>query len=333
MKMTGFKIKHRTAFKEGDFQRTPLSEVKTWDIADGQTVTTGGIHYRRDKDSILKQIVNFNYDGRFRSKTKRDILELQEKGVKDINIIAEKLKKTSQQIEEFLDEIAKEGNRDSSYYERKQYISKIRMNSLYGACGNAGFHLFNLDNAMNITLSGQDLIKTMSREFNHYFKEEFYKDKRFFPVEDESNKIKDDIVVLIDTDSITGDSWIRTSHGEKTIESLFNDAIKYSKVADREYGYFSNMSVCSYDEENNDYVYAKLKHVVKHTVTKEMFKITVGDKSIIVTEDESLIVERDGVPVSVKPLEVKEFDKLITINNVRYDNTAIRNQNFNLMFR
>jgi len=73
--------------------------------------------------------------------------------------------------------------------------------SLYGACANEYFHFYNPHNAKCITQSGKHLIQYLSNTFNDYFKEYFWKNKKYFPVADEKNKLKRDVVVLIDTDS------------------------------------------------------------------------------------------------------------------------------------
>jgi intein/homing endonuclease len=52
---------------------------------------------------------------------------------------------------------------------------------------------------------------------------------------------------------------------------------------------------------------------MKHKVKKEIFKITVGDDSVIVTEDHSIIVLRNNRLMSVKPKELSDSDEIINI--------------------
>ena len=290
-------------------QRTPLSKTKTWEVANG-IIEMGGIHYNREKKSILHQIVDQYYNGRFRAKVKRDILVEKDRGEQDEAIMA-KLKLSKQDYKEFLHEIEKDGNRNAAFYDRAQYKDKIRMNSLYGACGNKWFHLYDLDNAINITLSGQDLIRFMSNGINQYFKEEFHKDTRFFDEINEDNKILDDVVVLIDTDSVLGDSKLNTSKGTISIEDLFNKSTKRTYIADRAYAEFNGEYVEGFNKETKNIEMGELVHIVKHKVNKEMFEIEIQGKKVVVTEDEGIIVERSGDIISVTPKEIKQDDKLI----------------------
>jgi DNA polymerase elongation subunit (family B) len=52
------------------------------------------------------------------------------------------------------------GNSDlADYYDRRQHIQKIFLNSLYGVLGLPIFRFFDIDNALAVTASGQDVIK------------------------------------------------------------------------------------------------------------------------------------------------------------------------------
>ena len=53
-----------------------------------------------------------------------------------------------------------DGNTDlAEYYDRRQHIQKIFLNSLYGVLGLPIFRFFDIDNALAVTASGQDVIK------------------------------------------------------------------------------------------------------------------------------------------------------------------------------
>ena len=59
----------------------------------------------------------------------------------------------------------------------------------------------------------------------------------------------------------------------------------------------------------------KINYIMKHTVKKEMFKITTSDgKSVIITEDHSVIIKRNGRYMSVSPKNINTTtDKIINI--------------------
>ena len=121
-----------------------------------------------------------------------------------------------------------------------------------------------------------------------------------------------------DTDSVVGDTIINIDGNDIKIEDYFNKCQKTKKVIKN-------------DIINDDYVYEgcgkslcmdadgvkrkPVKYVMKHKVKKRMFKITVGGKSVTVTEDHSVIVKRNGELISVKPQDITEYDLLITLED------------------
>ena len=54
---------------------------------------------------------------------------------------------------------------------------------------------------------------------------------------------------------------------------------------------------------------------MKHTVKKRMFKIKCDGKEVIMTEDHSIIVNRNGKNISVSPKDILKTDTLIIQNN------------------
>ena len=74
------------------------------------------------------------------------------------------------------------------YFDRRQHIQKIVLNSLYGVLGLPVFRFYDLDNAEATTLTGQQLIKFSKRITNHFYNKEL--------------DTNDDYVIYIDTDSI-----------------------------------------------------------------------------------------------------------------------------------
>ena len=55
-----------------------------------------------------------------------------------------------------------------------------------------------------------------------------------------------------------------------------------------------------------------IKYVMRHKTTKRLFKIKVNGKEVILTEDESMVVLRDGKLERVKPTELRKGDGIIT---------------------
>ena len=74
------------------------------------------------------------------------------------------------------------------YFDRRQHIQKIVLNSLYGVLGLPVFRFYDLDNAEATTLTGQQLIKFSKKITNHFYNNEL--------------GTNEDYVIYIDTDSI-----------------------------------------------------------------------------------------------------------------------------------
>lgn len=76
----------------------------------------------------------------------------------------------------------------AAYYDQRQHIQKIFLNSLYGVLGLPVFRFYDVDNAGAVTLTGQDVIKTTAKFIN----------KKYEKVTGEQK----DHCVYVDTDSV-----------------------------------------------------------------------------------------------------------------------------------
>jgi DNA polymerase elongation subunit (family B) len=82
-----------------------------------------------------------------------------------------------------------EGNAElADYYDRRQHIQKIFLNSLYGVLGLPIFRFFDIDNALAVTATGQDVIKNSAEFANNLYNDRLKDDK--------------DYCIYIDTDSL-----------------------------------------------------------------------------------------------------------------------------------
>lgn len=82
-----------------------------------------------------------------------------------------------------------EGDKDkASYYDRRQHIQKIFLNSLYGVLGLPVFRFYDVDNAAAVTITGQDVIKSTAKVVNKHYEKML--------------GVVGDHVTYIDTDSI-----------------------------------------------------------------------------------------------------------------------------------
>lgn len=93
------------------------------------------------------------------------------------------------EYKELHEKYAKEGNQKlAEYYDRRQHIQKIFLNSLYGVLGLPIFRFFDIDNALSVTATGQDVIKESAEFANRLYNKKLGTDK--------------DYCVYVDTDSL-----------------------------------------------------------------------------------------------------------------------------------
>ena len=77
------------------------------------------------------------------------------------------------QFRKLAKQFSDDGNeKQFQYYDRRQYLQKILLNSLYGVLGLPVFRFYDVDNAEATTLTGQDLIKFSKKLTNHYYNKE-----------------------------------------------------------------------------------------------------------------------------------------------------------------
>jgi len=118
-------------------------------------------------------------------------------------------------------EAAHAGNDEQEeYWDMRQHIQKIFLNSLYGVLGLPIFRFYDLDNALAVTATGQDVIKTSARVINMEY-------NGLLDTEDE------DYCIYIDTDSLYFSVVPFGGGKDKAIEMARAAASKLNKFYNR----------------------------------------------------------------------------------------------------
>ena len=66
--------------------------------------------------------------------------------------------------------------------------------------------------------------------------------------------------------------------------------------------------------KNGELSFNPVKRIIRHKVSKPKWKLkTKSGKEIIVTNDHSMIVFRDGVQLEIKPSNILKTDKILVI--------------------
>lgn len=125
------------------------------------------------------------------------------------------------------------------------------------------------------------------------------------------------ISIYCDTDSCSSNTIISTNSGNVTIEELYNKNITSGSAGNTLKGHESvncEEKVLNWDKE---LYYAPVKRIIRHEVSKAKWKLkTKSGKEIIVTNDHSMIVFRDGEKIEVKPCDILKSDKILIINEI-----------------
>lgn len=119
-----------------------------------------------------------------------------------------------------------------------------------------------------------------------------------------------------DTDSCVASTMIYGDTFNGTIEELFNISAKGRVLKQTPNGTLMTESdvKCLNWSESKGLHYTPIVYISKHMVKKNLWKLKgKSGREIIVTEDHSLIVFRDGKKLVVKPKEILPTDKILIV--------------------
>jgi DNA polymerase elongation subunit (family B) len=188
---------------------------------------------------------------------------------------------------------------DEEYWDKRQLVKKINLNSLYGAILNPGCRFFDKRIGQSTTLTGRSIAKHMDAYVNECITGKY-------------DHVGDSIIY---GDSVTGDTLIRTDSGEITIADLYNQCHQHERNGEKEYGTQSFAKVVGFNAFEDAPVVSNIAYVMRHKTKKKLYKITLqNDKTITVTEDHCLMVDRDGFLMEVKPTDILSTDLVICLS-------------------
>lgn len=260
-------------------QRIDTSSLKTLNL----TMTANQALFTRKFKGIMPQLVEVMFQQRKTYKNK--MLDAK----KELEVLI----KESMPLED--------KNKEIATFNAMQQAFKIALNSLYGAMANEYFRYFSTDIAEGITLTGQLTIKFISKRINEFLNSEL--------------KTKD-VDYVIAGDSVTGDTLIDVNGVKIPIADYYDSINSFVYSDDWNKSYVKPIqkdTTLSVNVKTKTIERKSILHVMKHKVKKEMFKITSNGQSVIVTEDHSIIIERNSRLMSVKPKHLCKTDKIINI--------------------
>ena len=163
---------------------------------------------------------------------------------------------------------------------------------------NIGCRFFDDRIGQSTTLTGRQIARHMAAKINEVVTGEY----------DHVGK------AIIYGDSVTGDTMILTKDGDISIEELYNRCLEHSIVDGKEYGVWSPDKVLGFNAYEDSTVLAKPSYIMRHKTKKKLYQINLKNgKSVKVTEDHSIMVDRDGFLIEVKPSEILDTDLFICL--------------------
>ena len=258
----------------GKFTEKELSDyLESRDVG----VATNGVMYRTDKDGLLPALLRKWFDERVEYR---------------------KLSKKFHQ----------EGKKEKSdYFDRRQYLQKILLNSLYGVLGLPVFRFYDLDNAEAVTYTGQSLIKFTKKIANNFYNKELGD--------------TDDHCIYIDTDSVfySATPIVQKRHPSLDITNEDKMSKAILKIADEvqlylndSYDYFGK-KFCNLDKHRFD---IKQEVIAKSGlfVTKKRYGLKIindNGKTVNKMMVKGLDTVRSSFPVAMRDMLSKLLEDIL----------------------
>jgi DNA polymerase elongation subunit (family B) len=185
------------------------------------------------------------------------------------------------------------------FWDKRQLIRKINLNSLYGALLNPGSRFFDQRLGQSTTLVGRTIARHMAASINECITGEY----------DHLGKA----IIYGDTDSVDQNTNIFTQNGMMKISKLYEGGTEFWENGSKEYSNsdLQIMHVNTALEEE----FVETRYIYRHRVSKPRYSIKTEDgNEVIVTADHSIMVLEDGKLVEKKATELTSDDVLIAVD-------------------
>lgn len=135
---------------------------------------------------------------------------------------------------------------------------------------------------------------------------------------------KDPYQLYCDTDSVVGTSKLLYLDNniliEDTIENIWEglnsvEINEYKESKESKDVLDLNILTPTVSNPNEEVQYKKIKKIIRHKITKKLYRVKTDNNEVIITEDHSLIVLRNNELVGITIKELKDGDRLLEISN------------------
>ena len=239
-----------------------------------------GTHFRKDFRGILPTLVEHIFNARKADKQK--MLEYQAK----------------------YEETKGPADKDiADRYYLHQLTKKILSCAIYGANGNPNFILFNEKIVGSITGNSRFYVNLMASNIENHLQS--------------IKPLNREYLAYIDTDSVVGETQIKVNGSYITIEEFY-DSLKFPEIQKSDNNFIKNISgdyITPSVTKDIKLVGERIKYIKKHKVKKELFRVYIAGKEVVVTSDHSVMVLRDGKLTAQKVRNICENDYLIKVSH------------------
>lgn len=299
---------------------TKLKSFPNFDLLkNDKIVSLSGRKLRSFNESLKKKILSVSPCGSLFNNTKMGIFPELER---DLFSKRKETKGKRDENKKLLDGLDKDEKAQVkelvNQYNSKQLALKVLLNAVYGITAVPYSRYFNTNIAEAITYCGKVTIKagdTFSNDLMNDIENESIEIVEILSeIGTYENKMSEkvDFIAYIDTDSIGGDSIIDTNIGNKKIEDLWKFSSEKEYYGnDRYFAILPGVKCNSFNSDKKKIEEKDIKYIMKHKVKKKMYRIKYKNKYVDVTEDHSIVVNRNGNYIDVKPSDIKEGDKII----------------------
>jgi DNA polymerase elongation subunit (family B) len=188
-----------------------------------------------------------------------------------------------------------------AFFNQRQLAKKILLNSLYGALLQQHCLFYDARIGQSVTLTGRSIVRHMNATINQIITGE--------------HDYKGEAIYYSDTDSVAGDSLIRTNCGSQKIEDLFqlySDSMKSN--GQKEYVFDQELRVMGYHKHLETTAMMPINYIYRHRVRKARYRITDSSgRRVVVTGDHSVMVRRNHALYEIKPAEIQNGDVLVVL--------------------
>ena len=267
------------SFMKGNKLLNRFTETELKNMLDNEdiSIATNGVIYRKDKTGLLPALLKKWFDERV------------------------EYRKLSKKFHE-------QGDKEKSdYFERRQYLQKVVLNSLYGVLGLPAFRFYDLDNAEATTLTGQSLIKFTKKIANNYYNKE---------LNDTENRC-----IYIDTDSVFYSALplvkkrfpdLDIKNEDTMSKAILEIASEVQEYLNNSYNFFAKR-FCNLDEHRFD---IKQEVIAKSGlfVTKKRYGLKIindNGKKVDKMMIKGLDVVRASFPLAMKEMLSKVLEDIL----------------------